>query len=39
MLLFEDAEGVGVGDHQGGHVFVHDLLQRGDIEHAPSRWT
>ena len=33
-VVFEDAEGVGVGDHQGGDVLVDDLLQGGDIEHA-----
>ena len=34
MSLLEDAEGVGVGEHQRGHVFVHLRCERGQIDHA-----
>ncbi len=27
-VVFEDAERVGVGDHQGGDVSIHDLFKR-----------
>src|SRR4029077_9435011 len=33
-VLFEYAECVGVGQHQGGDIFVHLRFQRGDVDHA-----
>ena len=33
-LLLEDAEGIGIGDHEGGHVFVHLRGEGGDVDHA-----
>jgi len=34
-LLLEDAERVGIGKHERGHVFVHLRSERGYIDHAP----
>jgi hypothetical protein len=33
-LLLEDAQGVGVGEHERGHVVVHLRGERGDVDHA-----
>ncbi len=33
-LLLEDAQRIGVGQHQRGDVFVHLRFQRGDVDHA-----
>ncbi len=33
-LLLEDAERVGIGEHQRGDIFVHLRFQRRDVHHA-----
>src|SRR5215472_5148601 len=33
-LLFEDAESVGIGEHQAGNIFVHLGGQGADVDHA-----
>ena len=33
-LLVEDAEGVGVGEHEAGDILVHLRFQGGKIDHA-----
>ena len=33
-LLLEDAQRIGIGEHQRGHVFVHLRLQRRHVHHA-----
>ena len=33
-LLLEDAEGVGIGEHQRGNIIVHLRFQRRHIDHA-----
>ena len=38
-VLFEDAERVGIREHQRGDVFVHLRRQRGDVDHAAANLT
>ena len=37
-VLFEDAERVGIGEHQRGDIFVDGTREFFDIDHAQLRW-